>query len=52
MDQKCTNDTRNVQMYNKDLNDNLEWLTRKTQDLKSKKWNLTFPTYAVNKIEL
>ena len=50
MDQKCTNDTRF--QYNKDLYENLEWVTQKTEDPKSNKGNLTFPTHAVNVIEL
>ena len=31
MDQKCTNDTRFS--YNKELDENLAWLTQKTEDL-------------------
>ena len=31
---------------------NLEWLTQKTEDSKSNKGNLTFPTHTVNVIEL
>ena len=50
MDQKCTNDTRFY--YNKDLDDNFDWLTQKTEDSKSNKGNLTFPAYTVNVIEL
>ena len=50
MDQKCTNDTGF--QYNKDLDDDLEWLTSKTEDSKSNKGNLTFPTHTVNLIEL
>ena len=48
MDQECTNDTR----YNKELDDNLEWLTQKTKVSKSNKENLTFPTNTENVIEL
>ena len=50
MDQKCTNDIRF--QYNKDLDENLAGLTEKTEDSKSNKGNVTFPTYAVNVIEL
>ena len=41
MDQKCTNDTR--VFYNKDMDENLEWLTQNTKDPKSNKGNLTRP---------
>ena len=34
------------------MDDNLEWLTQKTEDSISNKGNLTFPTHAVNVIEL
>ena len=34
------------------MDDNLEWLTQKTEDLKSNKGNLAFPTHTVNEIEL
>ena len=34
------------------MDDNLEWLTQKTEDSKSNKGNLTFPTHTVNVIEL
>ena len=37
---------------NKDLDDNLAGLTQKTEDPKSNKGNLTFPTHTVNVIEL
>ena len=50
MDQKCTNNTRF--QYNKDLNENLAWLIQKTEDPKSNKGNLTFPTHTVTVIEL
>ena len=50
MDQKCTNNTRF--QYNKDLNENLAWLIQKTEDPKSNKGNLTFPTQTVTVIEL
>ena len=51
MDQKCTNDTRFY--YNKDMDENLEWLTQNTEDPKSNKGNLNFPTHViVNVIEL
>ena len=46
MDQKCTNDTRFY--YNKDMYENLEWLTQNTEDLKSNKGNLTFPPHTAN----
>ena len=36
----------------KDLDENLAWLTKKTEDLKSSKGNLTFPPNTVNAIEL
>ena len=32
------------------MDDNLEWLTQKTEDSKSNKGNLTFPTHTVNVI--
>ena len=50
MDQKYTNDTRFY--YNKDLDENLEWLTQKTEDPKRNKGNITFPSHTVNVIEL
>ena len=50
MNQKCTNDTRF--QYNKDLDENLVWLTKKVEDPKSNKGNLTFPAHTVNVIEL
>ena len=50
MDQKCTNDTRFS--YNKELDENLAWLTQKTEDPKSNKGNLTFPSHEVNLIKL
>ena len=34
------------------MDENLEWVTQNTQDLKSNKGNLTFPTHTVNVIEL
>ena len=37
---------------NKDLDENLAWLVQKTEDPKSNKGNLTFPTHTVNVIEL
>ena len=45
MDQKCTNDTRF--QYNEDLDEDLAWLTEKTEDPKSNKGNITFhaPTH-------
>ena len=50
MDQKCTNDIRF--QHNKNLDQNLAWLTQKTEEPKSNKGNLTFPSYTVNMIEL
>ena len=41
MDQKCTDDTRF--QYNKDLDENLAWLTQKTEDLKNNKGNIFSP---------
>ena len=40
MDQKCKNDIR---LYNKKLDENLVWLTQKTEEPKNNKGNLTFP---------
>ena len=37
---------------NKDLDENLAWLTHKTEDPKSNKGNLTFPPLTVNVVEL
>ena len=37
---------------NKDLDENLPWLTQKSEDLTSNKGNLTFPLHTVNVIEL
>ena len=37
---------------NEDLNENLAWLTQKTEDPKSNKGNLTSPPHIVNVIEL
>ena len=34
------------------MDENIEWLTQKTEDPKSNKWNLTFPPHTVNVIEL
>ena len=34
------------------MDENLEWLTRNTKDLKSNIGDLTFPTHTVNVIEL
>ena len=41
-------------MYNKDMDENLEWLTKSTEDPESNKakGNLTFSTHTVNVIEL
>ena len=40
--------------FNKDMDENLEWLTQNTEDPKSNKGNLTFSTHThtVNVIEL
>ena len=50
MNQKRTNNTRFY--FNKDMDDNLEWLIQNTENPKSSKGNLTFPTHTVNMIEL
>ena len=50
MDQKCTNDIRFY--YNKKFDQNLAWLTQKTEEPKSNKGNLTFPSHTVNMTEL
>ena len=50
MDQICTNDIKF--QYNKNLDQNLAWLTQKTEEPKSNKGNLTFPSHTVNIIEL
>ena len=50
MDQKCTNDIRFS--HNKNLDQNLAWLTQKTEEPKSNKGNLTFPSHIVNMTEL
>ena len=34
------------------MDENIEWLTQNTEDWKSNKGNLTFPTQTVNVIEL
>ena len=34
------------------MDENLEWLTQKTEDLKSNNGNLTFAPHTVNAIEL
>ena len=41
MDHKCTDDTRF--QYNKDMDENLEWLTQNTKDPTSKKGTLFSP---------
>ena len=43
MDQVCANDTKF--WYNKDLDENLAWLTQKAEDRKSNKGSITFPTH-------
>ena len=50
MDQKYRNDR--MFWYYKDLNENLAWLTQKTEEPKSNKRNFTFPMHIVNVIEL
>ena len=50
MSQKCTNDTRFCD--NKHMDEDLGWLTQNTEDQKSNKGNLTFPTHKVNVNEL
>ena len=50
MDQKYTNDT--MFQYYKGLDENLAWLTQKTEKPKCKKGNFTFPPHTVNEIEL
>ena len=44
---------RNIPMfyYYQDLDENLAWLTQKTEELKSNKGNFTFPTNTVHMIE-
>ena len=44
-------DKLNENLY-KDLDENLAWLTQKTEDPKSNKGNLTFPPHTINVIEL
>ena len=41
-----------VSTIDKDLYENLEWVTQKTRHYKDPKGNLTFPTHAVNMSEL
>ena len=50
MDQKYTYDTM-FQQY-KDLDENLAWLTKNAEELKSNKRNFTSPTHRVRVIEL
>ena len=50
MGKKYTNDA--MFQYYKDLDENLAWLTQKTEELKSNKGNFTFPTQRVNMIKL
>ena len=45
-DKKCTIDSV------KDLDENLPWLTQKTEEPKSNKGNFTFPTHTVNVIDM
>ena len=42
----------NVDENLKDLDENLAWLTQKTEDPKSNKEYLTFPPHTVNVIEM
>ena len=46
MDQKYTHYTM-FSCY-KDLDENLAWLTQKTEELKCNKGNFTFPTHRAN----
>ena len=50
MDQKCANDFRFK--YKKNVDQNPAWLTQKTEEPKSNKGNLTFPSHTVNMTEL
>ena len=50
MDQKYTNDT--MFWYYKNLDENLAWLTQKTEEKKSNEGNFTFRTHRVNVIDL
>ena len=50
MDQKYTNGR--MFSYYKDLDENLTWLTQKTEGKKGNKENFTFSTHRVNVIEL
>ena len=49
MDQKCANDARFS--YNKNMYENLEWLTQNTEDPKSNKGNLTPPPQTHSKCD-
>ena len=42
MDLKCTNDAKFY--YNKELDENFTWLTKKTEDPKSNKGDIVLPT--------
>ena len=48
MDQKYKNGT--MLQYYKDLDENLVWLTQKTEELDSNKGNSNFYTHSVNAI--
>ena len=48
MDQKYKNDT--IFSYYNELNENLTWLTQKTEEPKGNIGNFTFPTHRVNVI--
>ena len=37
-------------LYNKDMDENLDWLTQNTEDPESNKGNVTFPTHTVKKV--
>ena len=50
MNQKYTTDT--MFSYYKDLNNNLAWLTQKTEESKHNKGNFIFSPHTVNAIEL
>ena len=49
MDQKYTNDT--MLQYYKGLDENLGWLTQKTEEPKFNKGSFTFPPQTVNATE-
>ena len=49
MNQKYTNDTF---QYHKDQDENVAWLTQKTEESKCNKGNFTFSPHTANAIEL